>query len=114
MITSFSTDLQYYDSTGEVPGKSIDPVMVTSTVPVLNVGILAEYRSGVLTQYRRSTATVLHLLMLLYIFVINIFVLIYFFSNIFFPEFFFQNISKYFLTLRSHTGYNLAIDQLLV
>ena len=35
MITPFSTDLQYYDSTGAVPE--------TTTDLLLNVGVLAEY-----------------------------------------------------------------------
>ena len=69
-----------------------------------NLGMITSFSTywyTVLAQYRRSlapsTATVLHLLMLLYIFVINIFVFKFFFEHffvsIFFPTFFFTETS---------------------
>ena len=61
METPFSTDLQYYNNTGEVPGTSTGPVLVTSTVPVLNVEVLAKYwwsTGAVMAQYRRNTSEV--------------------------------------------------------
>ena len=116
MITSFSTDFQYWRSTGAVPGTSTRPVLVTSTVPALHditVGVVAKYwrltsggRRSTGTQYCDGTA------------LINVFIHFcysYFYSTLFskifhlklcfqnflfkilFPKFFIQNfVSKIF------------------